>query len=309
MGRATWERELEARLEGISIRYGHNLFFFLFLFTILFIILLHFLLIFFNIIMINWEWVLRIYMLNFIDFQILLFIYFVVVDFFSIHVGQFWVVVALFYIHGVAIWKYIHVLNLLEVFPTCSKLMEDIWNGASYTYFLFDFLFVFFFLSFSLYSTHFCTVPLFWLLPEMQPQVIHPKLLVVFRHWQMGATSKQFCELLDLKKDWLDDTIVGFDTSSPRRHDGEVKHENQSSRRKRGGTEWKRASLLRLVRCCLRRWGKLSCLYWQPSRCQSIHRGRCMWALWKQDSRGGSLEILHFGLHSFILGSICGRVG
>ena len=181
--------------------------------------------------------------------------------------------------------------------------------GFIHLFFVWFSILFFFFLSFSICSTRFCSVPLFWLLPEMQPQVIHPKLLVVFRHWQMGATSKQFCELLDLKKDWLDDTIVGFDTSSPRRHDGEVKHENQSSRRKRVGTEWKRASLLRLVRCCLRRWGKLSCLYWQPSRCQSIHRGRCMWALWKQDSRGGSLEILHFGLHSFILGSICGRVG
>ena len=31
-------------------------------------------------------------------------------------------------------------------------------------------------------------------------------------------------------------------------------------------------------------------------------------SLWKRDSRGGRLERLHLGSHSFILGSICGRV-
>ena len=144
-GESNLRKEAGSWVRGHIYQVWPQLFFFLFFFTILFIILLHFLLIFFSIIMIDWEWVLRIYMLNFIDFQIFLFIYFFVVDFFVIHVGRFRVVVALFCIHDIAIWKYIHVLNLLEVFPTCSKLMEDIWNGASYTYFLFDFLFVFFF--------------------------------------------------------------------------------------------------------------------------------------------------------------------
>ena len=82
-----------------------------------------------------------------------------------------------------------------------------------------------------------------------------------------------------------------------------------SNCRKGLGTEWQCASLLRLVWCRLRRWGKLPCLYRQPSQCQSIHRGRCMWVMWKRGSRGGSLESLHSKLHNFILGSICGQVG
>ena len=76
----------------------------------------------------------------------------------------------------------------------------------------------FFFLSFFLYSARLCSGPLFWLLSETQPQVIYPKPLVVFRHWKMGATSKWFCELLSLKKDWLVGAVVGFNTSSPWRH-------------------------------------------------------------------------------------------
>ena len=157
-GESNLRKEAGSWVRGHIYQVWPQLFFFLFFFTILFIILLHFLLIFFSIIMIDWEWVLRIYMLNFIDFQIFLFIYFFVVDFFVIHVGRFRVVVALFCIHDIAIWKYIHVLNLLEVFPTCSKLMEDIWNGASYTYFLFDFLFVFFsFFFLILYSSLLCS--------------------------------------------------------------------------------------------------------------------------------------------------------
>ena len=86
-------------------------------------------------------------MLNFIDFQIFLFIYFLVVNFFAIHAGRFRVAVALFCIHCVAIWKYIHVLNLLDVSPPAPSSWRTYEMGLhTLNFCLIFYLFFFFFL-------------------------------------------------------------------------------------------------------------------------------------------------------------------
>ena len=88
-------------------------------------------------------------MLNFIDFQIFLFIYFLVVNFFAIHAGRFRVAVALFCIHCVAIWKYIHVLNLLDVSPPAPSSWKTYEIGLHTLNFRLIFC-LFFFFSFFL---------------------------------------------------------------------------------------------------------------------------------------------------------------